>query len=129
MYRFNDPTTDAEHDFIIGRFSELCEIVTLEEYDPKARESLLDLLLHYTSNHFHREEQVMRQAEYPHLESHLLAHAYMQEAFARMRASMCPDCPNLRADMTLLRQMFLDHILTQDEAYGAWRKSQAEQGS
>ncbi len=120
MYRFNDPVTDAEHDLIIQKFSHLCEIVALDNYDPQARRDLLELFLHYTSEHFHREEALMRDASYPDLEAHIVGHAYMQEAFQRLREAMAPDAPNLRADLGVMRQMFLQHILTLDEAFGAW---------
>lgn len=120
MYRFNDPITDAEHDFIIHKFSDLCEIVALGDYSPDARKELLECLLHYTTAHFLREEELMRGRGYPGLEAHTLSHAYMQEAFNRLRDAMPVDSANLRADLQLMRQMFLQHILTQDEAYGAW---------
>lgn len=120
MYRFNDPITDAEHDLIIQKFSHLCEIVALDNYDPQARRDLLELFLHYTSEHFRREETLMRKVSYPGLEAHTDGHAYMQEAFQRLREAMSPDTPNLRADLGVMRQMFLQHILTLDDAFGAW---------
>ncbi len=120
MYKFNDPTTDAEHDFIISKFCELCEIVFLGDYDPRSREELQGLFLHYTSEHFQREEELMRGAGYPQLEQHRVAHAYMQDAFSRVLRATSQGNPNLRADLDLLRRMFLHHILTFDEAYGEW---------
>jgi|GEM_PF-3427446 len=124
MYKFDDPITDAEHDFIIRKFSDLCEIVCLDDYDQHAREELLVLFLHYTSEHFQREEEVMKRAEYPYLEAHVLSHAYMQREFEHLREAMPTRCPNLRTDLGLLRQMFLQHILTFDETYGEWLAKQ-----
>ena len=120
MHRFNDPITDGEHDLIISKFSELCEIVSLEDYDRPAREELLGHFLHYTSTHFQREEEVMREAGYPHLEKHLVAHAYMQDAFERLRKALSKGGPNLQTDLGILRHLFLQHILTFDEAFGEW---------
>ncbi len=120
MHRFNDPITDGEHDFIISKFSELCEIVALEDYDQRARTELLGHFLHYTSEHFRQEEAVMGGAGYPHLQQHQVAHAYMQDAFGRVLQALPQGSPNLRTDLDLLRRMFLQHILTFDEAFGEW---------
>ncbi len=124
MYRFHDAETDAEHDRIIRTFSELVEIVSHEAYDPAARTEVINLFLHYTTDHFHREEQVMAEAGYPHLEAHMDAHAAMQDTFQRLRACLSPGTPNLRSDLTLMRELLLEHILTLDDAFGAWRAAQ-----
>jgi hemerythrin len=120
MYKFNDAGIDAEHDFIISRFSDLCKIVSIGEYDLGARRELLGIFLHYTSDHFHREEALMQEAGYPRLEQHAIAHAYMQDEFGRRLGAMSGGSPNLQTDLCLLRQMFLHHILTFDEALGEW---------
>ena len=120
MHKFNDQVTDAEHDFIISKFNDLCEIVALEDYDQPAREELQGLFLHYTSEHFSREEAVMRAAGYPYQAQHATAHANMQDEFGRVLNAMPVGSPNLQADLALLRQMFLHHILTYDEAFGEW---------
>ena len=84
------------------------------------KQELVGLFLHYTSEHFRREEEVMKGAGYPHLDRHITSHAYMQEEFGRLLEIMSPESPNLRSDLCLLRQMFLHHILTFDEAFGEW---------
>lgn len=126
MHRFNDPTTDAEHDFIINAFSKLCEIVPVEGYDQAAQEELQSLFHRYTSEHFSREEALMQAAGYPQLELHIASHACMQEEFLRALQAMRAGHPNLRADLHLLRQVFLEHILTHDEVFGEWLAARLE---
>jgi hemerythrin len=62
----------------------------------------------------------MRAAGYPYQAQHATAHANMQDEFGRVLNAMPVGSPNLQADLALLRQMFLHHILTYDEAFGEW---------
>ena len=69
----------------------------------------------------------MREAGYPHLEKHLVAHAYMQDAFERLRKALSKGGPNLQTDLGILRHLFLQHILTFDEAFGEWRAANCQE--
>ena len=120
MHPYRDAKIDADHDSIISLFESLCEIGPCQGYGCEQREHLIRTILHYTSSHFRREERLMRAAGYPDLGEHLLAHAHMQREFQKQLSSMPKTQPNLRADILLLRHMFLLHILTHDDAYGQW---------
>jgi len=127
MYQFHDPRIDSDHDLIIKRFESLILIVSRQAYEPEARREIIRMLLRYTSSHFRLEESSMRRHRYPGLRDHVLAHAYMQNEFGRIRQGMVEGRPNLLSDIHLFRSMFLSHILTYDESYAewlSWRKAQ-----
>lgn len=120
MFRFQDARIDAEHDFLISQFELMNEIVSTKRYDRQGRRECIDLFLDYTSSHFKREEMLMQEEGYPNIAQHVLAHAYLQHEFNGLIKTMPEENPNLAADISLFRDLFLFHILTHDEAFGEW---------
>ncbi len=129
MYLFHDKSIDSDHDRIILAFDGLIRIVSRQTYESHGRRGVIQELLRYTSSHFRREEASMRRHRYPGLRDHVLAHAYLQNAFGRIRPWMFEDRPNLLSDIRLLRDLFLSHILTYDESYAEWFCTRKADGS
>lgn len=91
-----------------------------------ALEQLLDMLVDYTTEHFNREEEMMRVYEYPDLERHTKSHRAlanevegMQKRFqAGERGQLCLDM------LGFLNNWLTLHILETDRAYQCYFESQ-----
>jgi hemerythrin-like metal-binding protein len=129
MHKFQDPGIDAEHDLIISCFEAMLEIVSTHDYDSQQRKACVDMFRHYTTSHFRHEEKAMAAVNYPHMQDHVLAHAYLQKEVRSLVGLMREDRPNHAADLAAFRKMFLFHILTHDEAYGEWLAQQPQAAS
>lgn len=119
MQPFRDPQVDAEHDWIITFFEEL------KERGPSASDPVLDAelarcLLSYLDRHCRREEVLMRRNGYAEAEGHRLAHVILQKEFRRLLLPRLQGHLSLDGDLKLVRELFLRHIVTWDEAYGEW---------
>lgn len=53
---------------------------------PDARPDMLQLLRHYTENHFNIEEAYMAELEYPHMDVHVRAHNQFRQEMDNMIA-------------------------------------------
>ena len=123
MHRFHDAEVDADHDLIISHFDALCGEACWSQENRPSVQGLIGQLRHYLSSHFEREEALMAAKGYPELISHGRAHAAMREEFARSLEPMLTANLTLREDLRLLRDMFLAHIVTWDDAFGAWQEA------
>lgn len=121
MHSFGDQKIDEDHDRIICEFDELCRLIARDRFDVHGHHAWAQRFLRYTSEHFRREEALMRRLSFAGLREHTLAHAYMQREFREHLRTLRPGAPNLRASLEVVRRMFLAHIVTYDEAFGIWQ--------
>jgi anti-anti-sigma factor len=120
MQRFHDAEVDADHDRIISRFDEL---FTEARRGGACRETVAGLLRelhHYLTEHFRLEEGLMAGHRYPDLAGHRQAHQAMREEFERTLEPLLQDGQSLGEEVRLLRDLFLAHIVTWDDAFGGW---------
>lgn len=120
MHRFQDAEVDSDHDLIISQFDALCGEVCWSPENRPAAVELLRKLEYYSSGHFQREEALMAAQGYEDLAEHRQAHETMRQEFDRLLGPLMRETLTLKADLRLLRDMFLCHIVTWDEAYGEW---------
>lgn len=120
MQPFRDPQVDAEHDWIITFFDELREQGQLGEGDPGIDAELTHCLLNYLTRHCQREEELMHAQGYEDAERHAQAHRILQQEFRRVLLPRLEGHLSLGEDLRLVRELFLRHIVTWDEAYGDW---------
>lgn len=123
MHAFGEPAVDQDHDRIICEFDDLRRLIDREMFDPQWHEAWALRFLQYTSDHFRREEAVMRRMGFGGLQEHALAHTYLQREFREYLRTLRPGAPNLRASLEVVRRMFLVHILTCDETFGVWQEA------
>lgn len=125
MFSFQDAHIDGDHDQIIGRFSELYGTLC---WDPAQQDRHLDLLQElqaYISEHFDREEAVMAAQGFEGLQAHVDAHQVIRQGFADLLGNLQSPEYSLEERLTLMRDVFLAHIVVWDDAYGAWLSQQA----
>jgi len=120
MHPLHDPQLDRDHDFLIHRFSELYGTLCWEKAEQAQTRALLEDLKRHVLDHFVREEALMRATGFPGLPKHHRAHLALRRAFTEGLARQ--ECPNpcRQAFLQQMRERFLAHIVTWDEAFGEW---------
>ena len=127
MWRFQDAEVDAGHDLILSAFASLCGEACWGPEHHLAGAALGRELLQHSTAHFEREELLMRFQAYAGLEPHQRAHEQLRQDFAQVLEPMLRGQLALKAEMQLLRELLLSHIVLWDEPFAEWlgRKSLA----
>lgn len=86
LYTRNE-TIDNQHKELIKRINDLYAAIDAGEGATKAQECL-EFLLDYTSYHFHAEEELMRQAQYPSYVDHKRIHDNFVETVMGLRTQL-----------------------------------------
>lgn len=120
MQPFQDPQVDADHDWMITFFDRLRMSPGGPTEDPRVFRQLAACLLDYLSGHCQREEQLMRDRGYEETDGHAEAHRQLQREFQRLLMPRLEGHLDLEEDLRLVRELFLCHIVTWDDAFGAW---------
>lgn len=120
MHPLHDPQTDRDHDLVIAHFEALCRLIDWTPEGRKANQQMAQELLHYVNAHCRREEALMRRASYPGLAGHVQAHRAMAQELERLIGPMLSGSLGVAEELAILRQVFLSHIVTFDEAFGEW---------
>lgn len=108
---------DADHQKLMNLINQLATVSALGSRN--AVEYVLDDLLHYTEDHFNREELHMAAMAYPHLEQHKKMHFKLTERVRQVRwqyqnglmDSLCEDT------LTFLMDWLVHHIKEEDRKY------------
>lgn len=128
MQPFRDPQVDAEHDWIITLFEGLRERCGQWPGDVRLDAELARCLMDYLSGHCLREERLMREHGYEEAEHHAEAHRVLQREFSSLLLPRLEGHMSLAEDLRLVRELFLRHIVSWDDAFGEWltrRQAQA----
>lgn len=78
-----------------------------------------DMLTQYVAEHFQREEQMMREADYPDLKNHEQLHASFIQAFFSTKQSyvVAPKAFDFDGFLDFLKNWLVHHVLEQDPKY------------
>lgn len=120
MQPFRDPQVDAEHDWMIRFFDDLRDRSGGHPGNDGVDAQLTRCLLDYLSSHCTREEQLMCAQGYPDAGRHGEAHRALQSEFSRLLLPRLQGHLGLDEDLRLVRELFLRHIVSWDDAYGEW---------
>lgn len=71
-------TLDRQHKLLFALINQFHRAVEAKEDTPKLT-SIFSQVVAYTGMHFSKEEEMMRQANYPDLENHMVLHARLVE--------------------------------------------------
>lgn len=123
MHGFHDPRVDAEHDRIIQAFEALWERQDRGRFELAEAQALGACLLRYLGRHCRREETLMCAHGYPGAAAHARAHQELQRSFRRHLRTALTDPARFPAALGLVRTLILGHLVTWDDAYGAWLES------
>lgn len=109
---------DSDHQRLLGLLNELdLSIATGTGGEEIA--SVLDRLTHYVTEHFGREEALMRAVGYPDVDSHIRAHGVLtgQVRDITQRHRTNPEAIRERAVMGFLVSWLTTHIMGRDKLY------------
>ena len=99
-------------------FFELCNHKPLSEMDRAEMALMLEQLNDYIQNHFRHEQELMKQAKYPDLESHLEEHKFFIQKVQEMKQEYSYMNPLLYEKITIfMKKWFLSHIMFSDRKY------------
>jgi hemerythrin-like metal-binding protein len=117
-YEIGHPEIDQDHRSLI----QVLGVMSLGYCDRDLMDSQIKILERYVMDHFSREERLMHQVGYPHLEDHKALHSQFRDSVAQMRRQWADqDYPELQAKITeALSRWLVDHILGADHAYAPW---------
>ncbi|MBL0059454.1 MAG: hemerythrin family protein [Elusimicrobia bacterium] len=123
QYRTGLPGIDREH-------QELFQCVNA--FDEALRQGLnreqvaetIEFLIHYTANHFSKEEILLARTAYPGLRAHKARHAELMEHVTAMAQTYQLTQSVLTVEVSqFLADWLSQHVLKDDLAYASWVKS------
>ncbi len=126
MHPLGDTALDADHDGIITQFEALRRATVGGDRDAHQGRQLAQTLLHYVTDHCDREERLMAMEGYGELEAHAAAHRRLQTQVRALMTPLLEGSLTAEEDLHLVRDTFLQHILTWDEVFGAWRSNRCK---
>jgi hemerythrin-like metal-binding protein len=109
---------DGDHHRLFNLFNQLSAAQT-SNADAATLEKCLAELVAYTGYHFEREEELMRKAGYPDLESHIREHqAFVRKATEAVQAFNQSKSTTIILDvLKLVRGWLVNHIQKEDQRY------------
>ncbi len=101
-----------------GFFELCCNHKPLSEMDRAEMALMLEQLNDYIENHQRHEQELMEQAKYPDLESHLAEHKFFIQKVQEMKQEYSYMNPLLYKKITIfMKKWFLSHIMFSDRKY------------
>lgn len=108
---------DREHHKIVELIDVLFTCVRDKKESSEVTEAIAELV-EYTTYHFDNEEQAMKQADYPELESHQEKHRMLKERALEFQAiGPTIEREKVREFYQFLRAWLVDHIVRCDKKY------------
>ena len=118
---------DAEHRYyfeILHRFNK----ARADGFDPRRLRALLNDLLAYIEMHFRNEEAIMREAGYPAFERHIAGHHRAADAIRTLFAGNPDDAAVHEFLNSFLSRWLINHIQSEDRAFGEWLEASGTSG-
>jgi hemerythrin-like metal-binding protein len=121
--RVGEKTIDAEHDLQMQLLDSLSQAIQKGgEISPM--KYILEQFIEFSDMHFLSEQLVMRLHGYPGYEPHLEEHTRLMKKVREIRANLMKGehAPSLLL-VKELREWLVEHIVTEDAAFGAFLKT------
>ncbi len=111
---------DQEHHIIVDLIDVLYRAV--RNNNDNEVEKAVNELISYTESHFEREEQMMADANFPHLEEHKKQHVLLKRKAKKFQQSMQGKISYRQVYdfYHFLREWLIGHIVGEDKKYGAF---------
>lgn len=120
---------DSDHRILFNLLNQLHDAVdTGQSRDVVA--SVVKVLVEYTEHHFAREEALLEQAGFPHLDGHRQAHRALEARVRDIRDRWAAGERQALDEEVLafLKKWLTDHILDADKSYRPWIDDAAADG-
>ena len=119
-YNTNVKEMDKHHQELFRTANRLYEEIHSGR-DKSVLEETLDFLIHYTEDHFSREEKMMEDYDFPEFESHKKQHERLIFEVQELKDKY--SAGEIQMDMSIinfLKDWIINHILTEDRKYGPY---------
>lgn len=127
QYEVGIELIDHDHQKLVGLLNQVVSAANFHMGESYVR-SVIGELIDYTKYHFEREENLMKENNYPDLEAHLQQHKIMIDRVEQFRAEFetKPDCDeDICMDVyRYLKSWLVNHITHTDMELGRYLKSQ-----
>lgn len=117
---------DSQHRSLFEAVNQLGDAFRTGTVSQQVRESM-DFLVNYTEEHFHDEERLMRDWNYPGVMAHEAEHARLIDQVQQLQAKLAAGHPVTIDIAVFLADWLKRHINESDMAYVAFLKSRAEE--
>ena len=117
MFYTGNKEIDKDHDQIMIILDRLKDPTIIRDLDK--RFEIMDVLIHYISDHTRREEGWMNIVNYPRIEDHRQEHNRIQDEFLRNMKDILKLEPSQEI-IESLRDLFIDHINVWDISLSVW---------
>lgn len=119
-YNTGIEAVDEEHKKLVDLIEAMHTSIRDDE-PKKTVERVLAEIAEYTQTHFHNEEALMEEKEYPELEAHKSQHQSLIEEVGEYKDRLRNDFPGSRQELyRFLREWLINHIMESDKAFGVY---------
>lgn len=122
---------DSQHEELIGRINKLLDSCELDGGKVTAV-STLDYLADYTDFHFHDEEELQKEIEYPHYEQHKAQHdgfkKTVDELYEMLQEEEGPSAAFVSKVEENVIKWFYNHIETFDRSVAEYKNMKENSG-
>jgi hemerythrin len=127
--KIGEKTIDAEHDLQMQLLDSLSQSVA-EAGDFSPTRHILEQFIEFSDMHFLSEQLIMRLHSYPGYEAHLEKHTTLMRKVREIRENIVRGEQASSLQLILeLRDWLLNHIATEDAAFGEFLSREEEGGS
>jgi hemerythrin-like metal-binding protein len=125
-YSVGNTTLDNQHKNLL----KICKMISLYELDGSREsignyQSILNDLADYAGTHFHTEEEILTQANYPLIEDHAAEHMDYIDKLTDFLLSATHGVVDKQGLAQYLDAWWINHILESDMAYSHYLKKAA----
>ncbi|MBT1071309.1 bacteriohemerythrin [Pelotalea chapellei] len=113
-YHLNLATIDRQHQQILDRMAAIDQVITGAE-SAEDMNSVVNVLEIYCKRHFFDEERLMERRSFPTTLEHKIQHDLFVQHLDQLKSS--DTSPRSSEKVILLRDWFLNHILSEDMRY------------
>ncbi len=125
-YSMGIPHMDEDHKVLISLLNRCINLESDEESAKHEIDVILDEMMKYANFHFHREELMMEEYGYPHIEDHKIEHQqfviYIEQTIARYEDNEL----TAKELLNFLKHWLKHHILEMDKDYSSYFKEEGK---
>lgn len=118
---------DRQHQTLLTILNDVIDIINTNQHI-SFFEDVVHRMVTYVRTHFHCEEALMRQANYPKLDEHIILHKQFILKILELNQNFNPYSPRMRSDLVhFLKTWYKGHIGNHDRDYIPYLKKLSPQ--
>lgn len=122
-YSVNDERIDAQHKKLFELAAQV-ENAVFKFVKRDELKEILNELFHYMKDHFHNEEDYMKEINYPYINEHKIMHKNIIKDMSHLIQNIKTTNDLKEKLYTIMSDWLLEHILNHDVMIGKWLQEQ-----